>query len=284
MRYARNSVVLHEPFEEEWFSALLFGGTKGSLFLDVGAAAGYYCLLGLRLRPRMAVVAVNPSAYFQRVLVANAALQHVPVEQAAADDVAAGRPLAQVPSAGHVLQLPVAVSAQPGRSAIGSLYGSSIRQASPIGGRQGSAPRRDSLRRSGDATSAAPAEHPVVTLRDLLTACCNHTRSRVHLMMMDVQGEESGIFATPDTQAVLESHALERIIVGIHYGQGTATRVSNALRRAGYSILLEAASVPAQPDGVVIAVAPHVEAPLSLLALAGRSHKSAKDAEPPTPG
>ena len=85
-------------------------------------------------------------------------------------------------------------------------------------------------------------------------------------------------------QAVLESHALERIIVGIHYGQGTATQVSNALRRAGYSILLEAASVPAQPDGVVIAVAPRVEAPLSLLALAGRSHKSAKDAEPPTPG
>ena len=110
-RYAENELVLHEPFEEEWFSALIFSAVKGSVFLDVGAAAGYYCLLALRLRPQLAVVAVNPNEYFRGALLNNAALQTPPVRvvQANAAELSQSSPVA-----GTILQIPVAVADEPG--------------------------------------------------------------------------------------------------------------------------------------------------------------------------
>jgi FkbM family methyltransferase len=62
---------LHEPVEEEWLIRALEGA---SVFVDVGAAAGYYSILAKRLRPKLRVVAFEPLPRHADALRANLAL------------------------------------------------------------------------------------------------------------------------------------------------------------------------------------------------------------------
>jgi FkbM family methyltransferase len=234
-RYQRNPVKLHEPHEEEWFVSLIFGATKGSIFLDVGAAAGYYCLLALRLRPNMAVVAINPSVYFRNALVQNAALQATSVSVALSGEDTLARP-----AEGTILQLPVAVAAQSGRITIDSKYGSGIQM---------------------NKSAASHDDVPALTLSQVLAICSRP----VHLAMFDVQGEEAHIFASDQVGLQLAAHTIRRFMVGIHGGAPTMHIVRTALIRAGYEVLVERLSAPAQPDGVLIAIAPNISSPLTRL-------------------
>jgi len=240
-RYGHNDVALHEPHEEEWFSSLIFGATRGSIFLDVGAAAGYYCLLALRLRPRMAAVAINPSAHFRKALLQNAALQAAPVSVMQPEEDQLGT---YAPTEGAILQLPVAVAAQPGRIDIGSEYGSHV------------------SRKKEAAMVRVASGVPALTLRQVLALFHDTYSHKIHLAMFDVQGEEKNIFASTEVRELLARHAIDRVMVGIHDGQPTMNVVRSTLVAAGYNILLAKLSVPAQPDGVVIALAPNISKPL----------------------
>ena len=81
--------------------------------------------------------------------------------------------------------------------------------------------------------------------------------------MMDVQGEERHIFSTAEARSVLRSHRIGRVMVGIHGGNTTQHVVEDALREAGYTILVSESMLPLQPDGAVIAIAPRESAPLN---------------------
>lgn len=238
-RYKLNPVVLHEPAEEAWLSALLFGATKGAVFVDVGAAAGYYCMLALRMRPNLAVVAVNPSAYFRGALETNAALQRPPVHVAYADEK--NLQMLRAPDAGTVLQIAAIVSGDAGRipirASIGNEYGDSMKPTTS----------------DNDKSTV-----PVLTLRQVLPP-----GKSVHLAMLDVQGEEERIFHSRDAHLLLREHRIERLLVGIHgNGPEQKRRVSavvvGALKAAGYIVVFEQLVFADQPDGLLVAVAPQV--------------------------
>ena len=121
---------------------------------------------------------------------------------------------------------------------------------------------------ASSARGAVAKTVPALTLRQLLELCC---KAPVHLAMFDVQGEEKRIFASADVKQLMAARPFERVMVGIHRtrddpgGSTTLHTVKEVLEGAGYKILLEQQSVPAQPDGVLIAAAPHVSPPLAHL-------------------
>jgi FkbM family methyltransferase len=50
---------LHEPVEERWFTKII--NNSSGPFIDVGAAIGYYSMLARKIRPKMRIVAYEPS-------------------------------------------------------------------------------------------------------------------------------------------------------------------------------------------------------------------------------
>ena len=103
---------------------------------------------------------------------------------------------------------------------------------------------------------------PALTLRQVLALFHDTYSHKIHLAMFDVQGEEKNIFASTEVRELLARHAIDRVMVGIHDGQPTMNVVRSTLVAEGYRILLAKLSVPAQPDGVVIALAPNISKPL----------------------
>lgn len=59
-RYALHNV--HEAEEEEIFKAMVAAMPQASVYVDVGAAVGYYCILARRIRPEIQIVAVEALA------------------------------------------------------------------------------------------------------------------------------------------------------------------------------------------------------------------------------
>lgn len=239
-RYGKATVVLHEPHEESWFTRLLHDAKRGDVFVDIGAAAGYYCLLALRMRPQLAVVAVNPSPYFRAALKSQAGIQthrvRVTEPPTEADLL---RPGGTPPVQAAILQLAAALGATGGgRVSIGKGYGSGVVP-----------PRRQHEQWSTQMRDSVPQlELPQ------LVAALNRT---VYLAMFDIQSMEGPVFRAQRTQALLRSHTIERLMVAIHHPKFLRP-VVHSLRTAGYRILFNASSVKGQPDGVVIALSPLV--------------------------
>ena len=62
-RYKKNNIFLHEPKEEKIFIDII-ESIKNNLYINVGAAWGYYCLLARRLNPNVEVYAFEPSKIY----------------------------------------------------------------------------------------------------------------------------------------------------------------------------------------------------------------------------
>lgn len=70
-RYAKDEKNLHEPAVEAEFMRIIKRNCYSDavpIFLDIGAAAGYYCILAKKVCPAMQILAVNPSSYFRTIL------------------------------------------------------------------------------------------------------------------------------------------------------------------------------------------------------------------------
>lgn len=72
---------LHEPVEEDWLLRT-FAVSKGvrPLFVDIGAAVGYYSILIRQAFPEARVVAVEPLPQHVAALEANVALNDLPID------------------------------------------------------------------------------------------------------------------------------------------------------------------------------------------------------------
>lgn len=68
-RYSR--VNLHEPSEEELLARALALIRPGDVFVDVGAAVGYYTLLVASTHPESVVFGFNPSEWFRKQMAHN---------------------------------------------------------------------------------------------------------------------------------------------------------------------------------------------------------------------
>jgi FkbM family methyltransferase len=77
-RYAAG-VNLHEPVEENWIGKLMgVGSAPAGVFVDVGAAIGYYCFLMHQLKPGFELHAYEPDVQNRARLVENLELNGTP--------------------------------------------------------------------------------------------------------------------------------------------------------------------------------------------------------------
>jgi FkbM family methyltransferase len=88
-RYAKGP-NLHEPIEEEWVVKLIgtLGGGPG-VFVDVGAAIGYYCFFVHRLNPKVELHAYEPDPANRDRIGQNLPLNGTPTVQVHPEGVAA---------------------------------------------------------------------------------------------------------------------------------------------------------------------------------------------------
>ena len=284
---SQQAVRLHEPHEEFWFDLLLFNASQSDVFLNIGAAAGYYALAALRLRPGLRVVAVNPHPSFQAMLRANAAYAGL--------NVTDGSLASMMPIAGSVLQLPYALSARESSWLLGDGWGDGLQRTLAA-----------KTLASGHSRGGRP--HSPARVRSVHLHHLTNLTGEVYMANFDIQGHERGVFEADGTHRVLSTHILSRVIVGTH-GCDFGTRVVrcadlgprafarhgchvnrsgetmllgkllrnssecgiahatvlNALRRAQYRILYEAAHVEGQPDGLIVAISPLVQIPPFLM-------------------
>ncbi len=63
-RYAK--INLHEPEEENIFIRVINNTRKNGVFVNIGAAIGYYCFLARKLRPDLEIYAFNPHPTMQK--------------------------------------------------------------------------------------------------------------------------------------------------------------------------------------------------------------------------
>lgn len=98
-RYAL--VNLHEPVEEEWVKRLAasVGGAPG-VFVDIGAAVGYYCFLVHQLNPAMELHAFEPFAENRSHLEENRLVNGSPVIHVHPEAIAAKAGTAVLQGAG----------------------------------------------------------------------------------------------------------------------------------------------------------------------------------------
>lgn len=71
-RYASNNV--HEAEEEEIFKGMIAAMPPDSIYVDVGAAVGYYCILAWMIRPELRIVAVEALARHRALMRENMGL------------------------------------------------------------------------------------------------------------------------------------------------------------------------------------------------------------------
>ncbi|MFN0132692.1 MAG: FkbM family methyltransferase [Phycisphaerales bacterium] len=196
-------INLHEPEEEAWLVKMLDEIGETGVFVDVGAAVGYYCFLVARLRPKFEIRAYEPDATNRARLAENRALN--------------GNPVIRL-------------------------------HAQAVSDRLGSA----NLAGEGYMAMLAPGEGKAVPTTTL-SAVAEGAGRPIDLLKMDIQGGEHA--ALMGAEAALKKRQIRRWIVGTHHPDLHAWCVDR-FRGHKYRIVFEAAQVPHQPDGMVVAVAP----------------------------
>lgn len=71
------NINLHEPEEEKIFCRILNGYRGDGVFVDIGAAAGYYCFLARKLNSDIEIHAFNPSRRFVEMMKKNMKLNNI---------------------------------------------------------------------------------------------------------------------------------------------------------------------------------------------------------------
>ncbi|MBL9033028.1 MAG: FkbM family methyltransferase [Phycisphaerae bacterium] len=200
-RYAE--INLHEPEEEAWITKMLDEIGEAGLFVDVGAAVGYYCFLVARLRPKFEIRAFEPDAANRARLAENRALN--------------GNPTIRL-------------------------------HAQAVCDRIGSA----TLAGEGFMAMLAPGQGKPVPTTTLTEIAAGAGRP-IDLLKMDIQGGEHA--ALIGAEGALKQRLIRRWIVGTHHPDLHAWCVDR-FRGHKYRIVFEAAQVPHQPDGMIVAAAP----------------------------
>lgn len=145
---------LHEPVEESWLLRSFGDDTPTQpVFLDIGAAVGYYAILVKQRWPQARVVAVDALARHLRALAENARLNGL--------------------RDGDIEVLQVAVAQAEGHTEFADMgYGSSLAEEMP---------------------EAWRAKVAVIRVRTRPLAALLEELPPVHLMKMDIQGSEVGV-------------------------------------------------------------------------------------------
>jgi FkbM family methyltransferase len=228
VRYQQHN--LHEPVETKLFSAIIRHAAaqephyNRDLFVDVGAAIGYYMILSVQLNPYIDAYGFNPSASFQHHVATNVALNQLQQQPQ------------QHPFGDHLcLDYRALTDTDHTRVFIGEHYGD---------GAESQAAGSKSTKKSGNWAETVRFD---TFLRELLPRI-------PFIVMLDIQGMEVAVLQTMQEAGILAAGTIPIFFVGIHgYNYD---KVQTLLDHSqSYDLLIAERTVPFQPDGMILAVA-----------------------------
>ena len=219
-RYSQTN--LHEPYESKLFAALMLSARADDLFVDVGAAVGYFAALALRINPRALVYALK----LERNIWLNFGNQQ--------NNAMERREAEGTSIVNRVCVDGRAMSQRDGeKDWIGDDYGGQIK-----------------TKVENDGFGEIVGGNEVYTVR--LDTVLKEIGTDPYLLMMDIQGMERYILNS--TLGVLQTGQIKILAIGIH--ENSLEECRAMVERSGaYTVVVAESEVPLQPDGVLIAVA-----------------------------
>jgi FkbM family methyltransferase len=228
-RYANCNV--HEADEEDHFINMIKAIPTGGVFVNVGAAIGYYAILAARLRLDIKVECYEPLPMHIESLRDNLDLNSVPRSRVGIH-----------PEAISIDAKPIALSVDSFSSRVLPIDSSSSK-IQLIRKRV-----RELFRGSG---GSATITVPGVPLSGI---CGRLARPSIDLLQMDIQGHEAEVlsaFFMPGPEGQRKS-PINAFLIGTH-GPAVHKHCLNLLTSNGYLIELDQPLSEVQPDGIIMA-------------------------------
>ncbi|MCL4253790.1 MAG: FkbM family methyltransferase [Anaerolineae bacterium] len=215
------NINLHEPEEEKWFLQMLeyYQNTSHPIFLDIGAAIGYYSILAKKTIPNLQIHAFEPfqtHVQYMRdnILLNNLSMDDIKVHEVAISDTT-GKSQFQLDTFSSVLI---------------------------------NTPSQNFFRRLLKKQEVAPNITSVQTIS--LDNFCSNLNHDISLAKIDVQGFEIQVLR--GAKQALQKKQIKTWIIGTHSSQLHQDCLT-LLQNDGYSIYFEEVVVENQPDGIIVA-------------------------------
>jgi FkbM family methyltransferase len=222
------SCNVHEADEEALFLKLLKAVPAAGVFVNVGAAIGYYPILAKRIRPDIIVHALEPLQEHREYMAANMRLNGLPedsiVIHATGLSTRNGFAILDVQSYNSKLRAPHISPVPMAKNALKRVL--------------------TSLRLGSYAIHEQRIE--IMSIESLL-ACMQRP---IDLLQMDIQGLEADVLASGVT--TLRTGAIKSLLIGTH-GEEIHWRCAETVAAAGYTVEFCDPRPAGQPDGILAA-------------------------------
>jgi len=210
-RYKLRNV--HEEDEEDVFISLVKSLPQNGVYINVGAAIGYYPLLAKKLRSDLSIHCFEPLPSHLKFLRENIALNGYSEEDFQIHDLA--------------------ISTQSGEANfVDQSYGSS-------------------LSNGGSHGTAMKPNHFTVKALALSEVFQEIGSEQIDLLQMDIQGYEEPVMAAYFANRNPSGGKIMRFLVGTH-GGGIHAKCKSYLENGGYHILHNEGETKHQPDGILL--------------------------------
>lgn len=224
-RYQVNN--LHEPVEEAVFTEILQDApASDSIFIDIGAAVGYYSILAKQLQPDLIIHAFEPLKRHRNYFTDNLHLNRVDMSNIAIHADAISKTVGEQYFADHH-------------------YGSTLSNVKNV-------TLRSRLKRTVKQWLGMKNKRPVLKQVKTITldSFIANLNQPIHLVKMDVQGFELDVLA--GAKQSLHSNRVRNWIVGTH-SDAIHAECIQLFKQHEYQITYDEQQVDHQPDGLVVA-------------------------------
>ena len=211
-RYAH--INIHEPEEEEWFIKIINEiNPKNGVFINIGAAIGYYVILAKRITPCLEIHAFEPLETHRQFLKDNLVLNKISLD--------------------NINIHPEAVSSRAGISNFYPYsYGSSLVSELHVKIRN------------------LPLEKQILINCTVLNEITKSIGKVIDLIQVDVQGFEIDVLSGADES--IRSGVIKRWLIGTH-SSNLHTMCHKFLMNNNYRVVFENFDTQHQPDGIIYA-------------------------------
>jgi len=211
-RYAR--INIHEPEEEEWFKKIFSEiDPKKGVFINIGAAIGYYVILAKCISPKLEIHAFEPLETHRQYLKDNLRLNSLAIDEITIHHEA--------------------VSSRVGNSKFyPNSYGSSLVSELHI------------------KINNLPLERQISINCTVLNEITKKIGKIIDLIQVDVQGFEIDVLS--GAVESMKSGVINRWLIGTH-SLNLHTLCANVLMDQDYTVVFENFNTQHQPDGIIYA-------------------------------
>lgn len=219
---------LHEPEEEKIFLNILNKLSGDELFINVGAAIGYYLILAKKIKPNLPIIGFEPLASHRRFIHENFTINGLDIRQIELDDRVISSHTGEITFREDTFCSHVATDA----SVWQSLKSTIKRIGRIILGRQ-------------KARLSRQLKKPTTTIDQYLQDRDDH----VGLIQIDVQGHELDVLK--GCEKSLKNRQISYLLIGTHSPK-LHTNCKNYLLSYDYQIVLDEYETAKQPDGILL--------------------------------